>query len=249
MANAFEINGTPVVMVPPGASLAFKPELMDSPSRIERTTTLHTVDSFLSYYNSFAAMASVIFCDLVAAKFTAIIDYHSADRPDWCKHVAQYDCPITIEWARWIAQNEKWMTQTEFALFIEQNINDVAEPAGAELLEIATTLEANNAVIFRSGIRLDNGQHQITYSENIEGKAGDRGQFRIPQKIKLGVRLFQGGTAYAIEAAFRYRIKEGVLAMRYDLLQPHTIHEDAVTGIYNDIKSGIDAGTLLRGKA
>lgn len=247
MANPFEINGTPAVMVPPGANLVLKPDLMDAPLRIERTITLHTVESFIDYYNRFATSASVVFCDMVNAKFTAILDYHDAMKPDWCKHTINYCCPKSNEWTRWIEKNEQWMTQVDFAMFIEQNINDVVEPAGAEMLEIATTLEANNAVVFRQGIRLDNGQHQIMYQENIEGKAGDRGQFRIPQKIKLGVRLFQGGQAYAVSAAFRYRIKDGALAMRYDLMQPHVIHEDAVMGIYRTIGERIMGGILLRG--
>lgn len=252
MAHPFEINGVPAVLVPEGASLVLKPELMDYPQRIERSITLDTVESFIAYCNKFITPASIIFADITTAKFTAIFDYHHGDslqiHPNWCEHLATYTCPPTIEWSRWKAKNETWMSQEDFALFIEKNINDVIEPAGSELLEVALTLEAKNKVSFRSGIRLDNGQHQLTYEENIDGKAGEKGQLRIPQKIKLGLRLFIGGAAYEVEAAFRYRVKDGTLTMRYDILRQHLIHEDAIKSIYKTIENAIRTGCILQGK-
>jgi len=243
------INGLPMVIIPEGAKLEVFPNLRQDPVRIERHVLVTSAISFLAYFNRFANPDSTIFVDIEKAKIKGILDYHIAGNggiPQHCVHIVSYDCPVTPEAKKWFDNSKQQMEQTQFAQFIEDGLLEIIEPSGSEMLEIASTLQAKNAVSFRSGVRLDNGQAQMTYEENISGAAGVSGQLTIPQKIVLVLRIFRGDeSAYRIEANFRYRIKEGKLTMWYELIRPHIAREDAVKQIINSIQNGMATGHII----
>lgn len=247
LASAFQIAGLPAVLTPAGSTLKTFPELMDAPRRIMQAVQLSTLESFLSYLEEFTQLTTVLFCDITNGMFTAIIDYHGPGEPDWCVHTAQYTCPKTEEWKAWRAADKKHFTQEEFAEFIEANLADIRSPTGAEMLEIATTIAAKSEVTFRRAIRLDNGQIQLGYDTSITGQAGEYGQFSIPEKIKLGIRLFKDGEAYEIDARFRYRLNNGKITLWYELIRPDRINDDAVNNVFNAIKEAIGHTRIYQG--
>src|SRR5690606_22175624 len=171
-------------------------EHLPAPLRIREQVYITEATSFIDYWQRFASDSSVIFADL-------------NQRPKWCEHGATLICDHSTEWRTWSASNAKSMEQSSFAEFIEANAIDIVQPAAAEMIQIALTLQAKTKVDFASGIRLDNGQVQLTYQEKIEGSAGPKGELKIPEKFTLALRIFQGGDKYQVEAYLRYRIKEG----------------------------------------
>lgn len=251
----FEQNGLPMVIIPNDCDLKTFPELQLAPPYIARNVVVTSASSFLAYYNRFANNHSTIFVDIEKSKLLGIMDYHEIDsiiggideiNPKHCKHTVTYDCPLTPEAKKWFDNNKKPMNQADFAAFIEDGILEISQPSGAEMLEIATTLQAKNAVNFRSSIRLDNGQVQMGYEENLQGSAGVSGQITIPQNITLILKVFRGDEeAYQLKANFRYRIKEGQLTMWYELIRHHIVREDAVKQILETIKSGINFGHII----
>lgn len=246
----FDINGTPYVLVPDGSELVATPEHRAHPERIKQVISLHTPASLIAYWKAFAETESVLVFDLDRAQYTAVFDYHSdAEYPGWCEHRAVYQCPQTPEWQLWKERSGKPMTQTEFAYFIEQNVDDIRTPPGAQMLEIVTTLKAKTKVEFKQAIRLTDGNNEFTFNEVIDGKAGASGQLRIPEEITLGIVPFQGGEAYAVQAKFRYRIDGGQLRMWYDLMRPHKVQEAALADITAQIREGMgETGLLLEGR-
>jgi uncharacterized protein YfdQ (DUF2303 family) len=247
-AKGIDINGVPFLITPEGYELREFKNLMQHPIRAEQHVTAHTPESFLFYWNRFANESSTIFFDLRAGSAMGVIDYHAeSGTPGFCNHTIRYTCPRTPEWNKWKENSGKKMTQNDFALFIEDSVPDILEPNGGEMLEIASSLQANNKVTFRSAVRLDNGETQFVYEENIDGRAGAKGNLKIPQSIKIGVRLFEGGAGYQLEARFRYSIKDGQLVMWYDLVRPHLAHENAVTEVYSVLEEGMSNGHILRG--
>lgn len=247
-ARAFEINGVPAVLVPEGAMLMELKHLALAPQRIDQIVRLNAAEDFIEYHNKFATGASIIFCDLAPAHFVSVLDYHEEPMtPEWCKHLAVYTCPKTVEWSDWLAKSGKPQNQTEFAQFIEDHLPDIVEPTGARMLEIAKTLHAVKGVNFRKAIRLENGENQLVYEERIEGSAGEKGEFQIPSTFKIGLRLFEGGDGYEIECRLRYRLNDAQLALWYEIVRPHKVHEDAVLGVFKQIKDNMTRGTLLRG--
>lgn len=241
------INNTPVALLPEGWTLAQFPQLREQPQRIEQRVTVQTLDSFLHYWNQYVEDWSTVFVDIEAGQVHGILDYHDTGDPGWCVHRVSYPLPQTPEWRSWKAASGKPREQAEFARWIEDHIDDVTDPPGAELLEVARTLEARRNLHFRSGLRLDNGAVQLTYHEEIEGKAGSAGQLTIPTEIKLGMRLVRGGEAYEVKARFRYRIKEGSCVMWFELIRPDRIWDAAVADIITLLHAGMSAGQLIEG--
>lgn len=217
----FDINGTPFLVLPNSHTFHELDGLREHPQHIKQTVNHTTAASFIAYCQKFARENSVILIDDINNKFTAIFDYHGPDTADWGQHKAVFAPKPTVEWSNWKSFDGKALSQSEFGKFIETNLEEIIEPSGAEMLEIALSIQAKNEVKFSQAQRLDNGQMQLTYNEEINGSAGVKGQLKIPQTFKIGLRLYEGGAPYQIEARLRYRIKEGNLALWYELIRPH----------------------------
>lgn len=217
----FYLNGTPFLIIKEGHKAQELEELRDFPLRIEQKTVHTTAISFIEYYNNFSDANSVIMINDESNEFIAYLDYHQPDQPDWKAHQSRFKLKPTVEWNNWQQNDKKTMSQTDFGNFIETNLEEIITPSGAEMLEIALSIQAKTEVKFSQAQRLDNGQMQFTYHEDINGTAGTKGQLKIPQTFVIGLKLYEGGEPYQIEARLRYRIKEGELSMWYELIRPH----------------------------
>jgi uncharacterized protein YfdQ (DUF2303 family) len=113
------------------------------------------------------------------------------------------------------------------------------------MLEVAKTLEAKTLVEFKSGVRLENGDHQIKYVSETTGRAGGNGDLEIPSIFSLGIAPYMGGPAYKIQARLRYRITEGHLALWYELVNPHKVIESAAKEIVAAIKAETDQDAFM----
>jgi len=242
----FEVAGTPMIIVPDDHVLKTLNELRSTPKRISEHTSHTTAQSFIEYYNEFASENSVIFIDENGPAFNAVIDYHG-DEPGWNEHKAKFHLKPTVEFGNWHGHDKEWMAQERFGQFIEENLEEIIHPNGAEMLEIALSIQATTETKFSSAQRLDNGQTQLTYIEEINGTAGSKGQLSIPQTFKIGLRLYEGGQAYEIEARLRYRITQGQLSMRYELIRPHKTIQANIDDTEKLIAEKISAGKIYHG--
>lgn len=242
------IKGVPAVMLPSGMELKQLPELMHVPQRIKQHIKTNTTTSFIDYFNEFATDNSIILCDSDAGSFEGVIDYHGeTEMPEWCAHKVSFTCKETKEWQAWNESNGTRMDQVQFAFFLEQNLDEIRRPAAAQMLEIALTLKANTKLNFESGNRLSDGQVQFKYHEELDGSAGPKGDIKIPEAFGLGMRVFEGGDAFEMEARFRYRIREGKVVMWYDLVRPHKVRRAAVDDVFTKINASAKARMILHG--
>jgi uncharacterized protein YfdQ (DUF2303 family) len=233
-------NGYPFIVGPNGEAKGVE-QFLPAPVAQRASVVLHDVVSFMTYVNRFKDADSVLFADLNARKIEAILDYHkqadSAAR--WGKHRAAFTCATTPEWNTWVASNGKAMSQVDFARFIENNIPNIAEPAGAVLLEMCRTLEVKKDVQFRQSTRLQDGQHQIRYEETIEGRAGggtQGGALQVPNGFVLALVPFvklspAPADLKRLDARFRFRLQEGHLTLSYELVR----HEDVLRAAFDDV--------------
>lgn len=246
-----ELAGVPLILIPEGYKAELHPELMQQPALIDQQIRTETAASFVEYFNEFAAENSIIFCETETARFVGIIDYHFAtshsDTPAWCKHRVIFECRETPEWEEWHFASGTTMNQTQFALFLEDNLEEIISPPGAQMLEIATTLKAKTKITFTSAKRLNDGQTQFQYVEDQEGSGGINGEVKIPETFQLGMRIFEGGTAYELEARFRYRITDGKVVMWYDLVRPHKAYRAALADTLAQIKHRLKDTLIIHG--
>jgi len=232
-----KVGDIPVYIVPEGMKAldlaAQVDKTREAPRRLEQKFVAHSPKAFIDYFNRYAVeKSSAIFIDRVSNVFVGIIDYHTdATSPKFATHRVTYTAPKTEEATKWLENNNSKMSQEDFALFIEDSQREIIEPNPAEMLEIAASLKASNNVDFKSALRLDNGQVQFNYTENISGQAGINGQLTIPEKIKIILQPFKGGSPYEVEARFRYRITQQGLVMWYTLISPSLVINDAINDI------------------
>ena len=232
------------IVVPEGYALHDLEKQLPTPTRKRGAFKLRDAASFIAYFKKHQ-LASTLYGRIDPPRFLAVFDDHRKDEAGWRDHIASYDCPLSPEWKTWLTANKKPFKQAEFAQFIEDNLPDIVEPAGADMLEISRTLEAKKKINFASGIRLSNGQQELTYEEQIEGTAS-KGKLQIPEMFVLGIPVLEGGPRYKVQARLRYRIDGGTLAMWFDLLRPHKISEDAVLAVWKEISDGT-ATQILNG--
>lgn len=133
----------------------------------------------------------------------------------------------TVEWQKWVDISGKMMPQVDFAEFIEENLNDIFSPPGAEMLEIVTYLQATRSVNFKSAVSLSSGQVQFQNVESIDTKVRAT-EVQIPTEFKLAIAPIQGSERFEIPARFRYRLVDGQLRLGLKLLRT----EDVIDQIF-----------------
>ena len=236
-ADIKEFHSIPALVIPRDCEIKLFPDLRETPLRIDEVVNHATAQSFIDYWTAYKNDNSAIFVNTTDNIFLAIFDYHNTES-NWKKHHSLFKLKKTVEWKTWQENDKKAMNQHDFGMFIEQNLEEIIDPVGAEMQEIAMSLQAKSKVNFEKATRLDNGQTQFVYQETIEAKAGQNGQFKIPQQFTIGLKLFEGGEAYKMEAKFRYRIKDGNLAIWYELMRPHKTIEANLNDTLELIKAG-----------
>ena len=237
-------DAVPFVTVPEGYTVKSLEDLLARPRRIRASVTFTDVRSFVVYVARFAdKTASLIYTQEDKLAATAVIDHPKPLLPDWGHHRATLTLRETREWAAWRAVDKKRFDQVTFAEFIETHLPDIALPDGASLLEMVKQLDIRKAVSFESSIRLDNGQVQLTYVENVTG-AQAKSTATIPETFVLGLAPFDGADGYKVTARLRYRLAEGKVALWFELLRPEDVVREAWTAAMHQVASGTGVPTL-----
>jgi uncharacterized protein YfdQ (DUF2303 family) len=254
----------PFILVPDRFETRDLENMREFPSHITQAVTVYNVPSFIEYFTAFFQPGvSRVFLDMYGPpsgkdpKLLAVLDYHQpeedAGKPDsarWCDHKLEFAFRPTREWETWKRSDRQDMSQETFARFIEDNLPDIIEPAAAEMFEVARSLDAKKSVDFSSAVRLTNGEVQFKYSETIAGSA-QQGNLTIPEQFVLAIAPFEGSELYKLNARFRYRFSDKGLYLRYELVRPHKVAEDAVNTVVQQLEEGLkEFGpvTILRGK-
>ncbi len=210
------------------------------PRRLTGHVTVGDVASFAAYVAAFYNPArTTAWIDPVAFRAIAILDDADAEATSWRDHRATLQLVKTAEWERWRRLDGKLMTQEDFARHVEVSEVDIVVPDAAELLEIAQHFYAATTAEFRSGTRLSSGEVQFTWVEEVKATAGRHGDLTIPTKFELLLAPFHGEEPCAVTALLRYRVREGKLAIGYELVRPDAVERDAMLLIAESIRSTV----------
>jgi uncharacterized protein YfdQ (DUF2303 family) len=234
MARRGKDGEAPVVVLPEGLHVqGLQQFLPKAPDRIRARVQMVDVRSFVAYVNEHKAPESRVFASVLREPFglTCALDYHRSvefdDKPvgraEFVTHICELQFTPTDAWREWKGKNGLAMPQDAFALFVEERQPDVVEPKGADMLEIARSIEATRDVSFKRRIRLDNGDTAFTFDDRTEATAGMNGALRIPEKIVLKFPLFLGMPDQCIECRFRHRLDSGRLMLSYEIVRPQEL--------------------------
>lgn len=238
-------QGGELVTLPEGFRVVRMEPLEPELTHVKQVVDLEDLPSFIAYVNDYRMEATRIFVDAAAPALLAVLDYHAGESPARCAHRVAFAPPMAEEWRRWTAIDGKPMAQAAFAEFLEENLRDVREPPGADVLETVASLKAVKSVSFESGLELQSGAVQLTYHEKVEG-AG-KNTLEIPSQLTLGLPVFFNGEGYEVTAFLRYRIGEGQLAFVVKLHQRQYIERDAVLAMTKAVEEAVKA-PLVFGK-
>ena len=244
-----ELHGIPVVLDEAHHKLVPQEHLLERPTRICRLVHAQDAQSFIDYCNAHAGGNAAIFCDIDQHRISAHLDYHARGEASHDGHLLQFKPIHTEEWIAWKSQDNKRLGQTAFAEHIEDNLDEIVTPPGAQMLEMAQHLSGSTRVTFTSGKRIHDGRTQIQYVEEGQGVSGGaKGDITIPEEFTLGIRPFKGTDSYKLEARFRYRIAGGELAMLYKLKRPSKVADAAFGDIVEQIRKGTEAALVVHAR-
>jgi uncharacterized protein YfdQ (DUF2303 family) len=165
----------------------------------------------------------------------AVLNGNGVAGPGWGDFRAEIQFRPTPQWMKWKAMDGKLVQQVQFSEFLEENLDDVAEPAGAMLLEIATYLSAVRTVNFKSGVKLHSGIVTLQHEETDEVKAG---ALELPETFTLGITPVYGLASYAVPARLRYRIQDRKLYLGFKLQRMETLMQKIVDDVVTKIERG-----------
>lgn len=218
-----------------------------APSRKAGITTVRDFASFVAYWEKHADDNSEVYADVERLTITAVLDAHTGDAPRWSGHILRLELRKTEAWTQWLHYDGKLMGQEQFAEFLEDHLPELREPAAAEMLEIAQSIQGAVKAEFQSGTRLSSGERKLAYVETVTAKAGQKGELVIPETFLVGLVPFEGSEGYELNARLRYRINGGPLQLGYKLERPadtlRAAFGDVVNAIGDQIEQPVMNGT------
>lgn len=230
-------------------------ELLTAPHRTKATASFADADSFIAYLQRYAKEQTTLWVKLdprtSSLAFAAVIDEHAADQAAWRDHRATLVPSMSVEWDRWTKNNgpAKTFSQVEFALFLEDNLQDITSaegmPTGAQMLDMALQFEARQDMRLKSHARLQNGGIQLEYVADDD--KGTIEQMKLFERFAIGVPVFWNGPGYRIDARLRYRARDGKVTFWYELIRPDRIHEDAARAVIQKVREALPEVHLYLG--
>lgn len=214
------------------------------PSRRLGTANVQTLGSFIALLNRHkVGNESVVFADTKweAPSFTAVIDYHQAERiggqPNarHGQHRIHYPFPLSEEWQAWVKNNGEVMSQLDFATFLEDRIAELSTPTPEEKAELEGTFATTVAtpaelVRLSKGLKihvsssveeertLNSGEGQIKWQEVHKTETGE--PLKVPGMFMLSIPPFRAGEMVRIPVRLRYRMNSGRVFWFYQIYRP-----------------------------
>lgn len=216
------------------------------PGNPRAIVTLHTPEAMKNFFHRFKESRTIILANAETKTIATIIDFQEESKEE--RSVAedtgwgQFRGVLALKTSRKLKEWEKateWMGQSEFANFLEDHLEDVRNPSGADMLSIATDLEANSTGSFKGKVNLQNGDVRLDYQSDTQTS------IELPKIIELGIPLFEHGDKYLLKARLRYRVGGGGVAFK--LIFTNLI--DAVDAEFERLTQAIEESTMpiLRG--
>lgn len=196
------------------------------PRRQEGTHAPADVQSLIDLVNALDPDddgATTVWVHPTSGHVQVVFDDHAGGEAGHGEHRAALQLQQSPEWKRWAKLDRQWLQQADFAEHIEDSIPDIADPSGAELLEIASTLTGKTEVNWTAGMRLQDGTVKLRFDEEATAKAGQKGELEIPHHFTLMLAPFYGEERVPITARLRYRVPSGDLRIGYVLDRPEEV--------------------------
>ena len=207
------------------------------PQRRQGDVVLTEVDSFIAYVKRFGTKDALVYADIGALGFTAILDENppgsDVSKAAWRQHRARYTCPRSPEWVAWTKLDGAVMAQDKFADFIESRLEDLivgderaSYPAPTDVLMMARRLMVKTKGTFERVINPTDGTGTLVSKTENEVEST-----KIHRAFLVGIPVFEGGQPYRVECRIRFTVAEGRPSFSYNMYRRVEIERDAFIGL------------------
>ena len=196
-------------------------------------------------------------------QLTTVVDYHPeavTDKEiiaDNCQHRVHYAFPLSEEWQEWVRMNGKAMTQSDFALWVEDRIADLASAdegeknhyeemfqatiaTPAQILDLSRGLQVNVSSRVKNAKTLQSGEGQIIYEEDHDTKDSSGGSIKVPGMFILSIPPFFMGEPIRIPVRLRYRVANNQITWFYQLYRPDIVINNAIMADIETVEAALD---------
>lgn len=226
-------DGVPYAIVPNDQCVRTLEEYLPNPTRVRATRTFISLESFNRYVNQVKSKDEETRIEVRAGgSARAVIDASLPNSPQWEQHIAEFHLTYSDQWKVWNARDKQSFDQRKFAEFVEDNLKDFMAPAGADMLDIARTLQAEQNSQFSSAIRLENGDVQFGYTKTTVGKAGQKGEVEIPSQFTINVPILENENPRQVPVRLRYDLNDGKLTLTYEIIRKDALLQEVRRSIY-----------------
>lgn len=224
------IGGKPFVIIEDRQKIQSLEDLQRNPTRKIGHPKFTQAPSFCAYVNDHKDAATRLYIP-TPIQFVAVIDHHAATpagSPDWAQHRATLDLKPSQEWNLWNGKQLAKMDQRAFAQFIEDNLDEITSPEGAELLDLVRSIKATQHAEFSSVVDEKPGVFQMSYAQTAKTTAGQKGELEIPTGFVLTLSPYEGGVPLNLYTRLRFEISGGKLFLWYEFVRACRFLDDAL---------------------
>lgn len=222
------------------------------PTRKTGHVEANDADSFLEYWTRHQDGGHIYAQMNPHVAFIGVLNDHKAEGPGYRDHRLSFKVAHSNEWQTWMSRNGKtkaFNDNEDFALFLQDNLPDIARPEPAKMMQIALNFRMKSNVTFNAVQRLADGNIDIGYANIVEASAGSDkgGKLVIPETFFIKIPVWAGLNPrfYEIEARFRYRMAEQKVSLWYELVRPHKVVEQAFGDLVQEITKGAKTKILF----
>ncbi|MFF4600131.1 DUF2303 family protein [Amycolatopsis sp. NPDC001319] len=214
----------------------------DTPSRNRGAATLFDPDNFVEYVDRLGNGSTTVWGNEAATSFTAVFNDHLTPHdPGWRDHTAVLQLQDDPEWNAFVKRSGGYMSQIDFAEFLQDYAPSIISPDGATLLEVAMNFKAHRKAEFESAVDLETGDVSFQYVEQTTAKTAPKaGQIEVPREFVVSLSPFLGMDPVAVTARLRFDIQKDGLLIGFRLVRPDLVRRDAFAGIRGKLADGLE---------
>jgi hypothetical protein len=250
---SFESRKVAYVLVPQ-ADGSGKIEYVDQPEAPLRATGTYTfdlVESFVEFLNAHKDASTTIYTRRLdygpqvhhLFNATAIINEHEKDLGAQFRDFrALLHPPFSESFKVWMGSNGKAFDgNVAFAEFLEDHLDEIVEPEGAKIMELALNFAVKGEVAFSNPVNLADGSQRLSIARN-NTPVND---VVIPKRFVIEIPVLRDDEAtYKFDAHFRFRLNDGGLKIWYQFIRPDRVLHEVFSEAMALIRSETSLPTL-----
>ena len=230
-------------------------EYKDAPYRNAGAVRLLTLEQLVAYAKDRLAAcgggAESALCAFVDGGHAKCVFnyYQQGGELGWGDDVAVYDLKHTPEWDVWTRGDGLVLGQADFCEFIEDNLKDIVQPTGADMLQMVSDFRQRTQVEYGSSYRTSDGQQSLTYQET---KTGANKEMALPAEMLLHLPVVLGAesiTTYEMKARLYVRVDKDSHRLRfvYKLIRPDIPEQNAVHDVAEALRKALSGIRVYEG--